>query len=608
MIKLWVDHKVKFIILTWTCIITHTIHGTHVADLGEATSSHSRTTNLEESPLTIILQDPRYESKTVEISSKHITVNGNIPSRPTIFESQQVKGTLLQVTNSTASFSSLAFQPLTVRILTVINHSEYLVANSVISVIEDLSPIECSDSAVRVLNSEFDFSTSQNHSPSLSTTASTSSTVSFHSCSFSDDVVTAPGSFVSCSSVQTSETDRCRFSNISHCPSFCKPSLAPLVHTVSVLNTHFVDCENVLFGGVVRDTEDRTSLLAANTTFTRSRSTYTNITGKSFGPTTTTTAQVVSVDHRYEQCTFIQCVGVNVNGGGIRCESGASLAADNCTFVECKNTCEVLSGLSNGGGVFMDGSTDVAGVSITRSFFSKCEARYGEGLRFISRRHLVVQSCNISECQAVDHLQELAGHWGGGLALSWMPAASVLSNIHFADCKATYSGSCLDNNNAQGSITSSNLLFAHGEGMQALVICSSVAGDPDISFFSCLFISNVAHTTREGTVNGTTMNMALGNDIMFHHLPVWERVLKDKSSFVNCFSTSAFPRIALQLTHLIVDFSSFVDRNDTLLDIHLPTLGIAVSADAGSDADGCGSTDLNQKCRWASIGECPIPN
>ncbi|KAK2943819.1 hypothetical protein BLNAU_21257 [Blattamonas nauphoetae] len=91
--------------------------------------------------------------------------------------------------------------------------------------------------------------------------------------------------------------------------------------------------------------------------------------------------------------------------------------------------------------------------------------------------------------------------------------------------------------------------------------------------------------------------MVRANDIMFHHLPVWERVLKDKSSFVNCFSTSDFPRIALQLTHLIVDFSSFVDRNDTLLDIHLPTLGIAVSADAGSDADGSGSTYLNQKCR-----------
>ncbi|KAK2947903.1 hypothetical protein BLNAU_17130 [Blattamonas nauphoetae] len=218
--------------------------------------------------------------------------------------------------------------------LTVINHSECLVANSIISVIEDVSPIECSDSAVRVLNSEFDFSTSQNRSPSLSTTASTSSTVSFHSCSFSDVVVTAPGSFVSCSSVQTSKTDRCRFSNISHCPSFCKPSLAPLFHTVSVLNTHFVDCQNVLFGGVVRDTEDRTSLLTAGTTFTRSRSTYTNITGMSFGPTTMTTAQVVSVDHRDEQCTFIRCVGVNVNGGAIRCESGANLAVDNSTFVE----------------------------------------------------------------------------------------------------------------------------------------------------------------------------------------------------------------------------------------------------------------------------------
>ncbi|KAK2947904.1 hypothetical protein BLNAU_17131 [Blattamonas nauphoetae] len=220
----------------------------------------------------------------------------------------------------------------------------------------------------------------------------------------------------------------------------------------------------------------------------------------------------------------------------------------------------------------MDCGSDVAGVSITRSFISKCEARSGGGLRLFRPRNLVIQFCNLSQCQAVDHLQEHVGPWGSGIALSWMPA----------DCKATYSASCLDNNNAQGSITSSNLLFAHGECTQANVICSSVAGDPDISFFSCLFISNIANSTRKGTVNGTPMNMALGNDIMFHYLPVWERILKDKSSFVNCFSTSDFPRIALQLTPLVVDFSSFSDGKNTLLDIHLPTLGIAVSAYAGN--------------------------
>ncbi|KAK2948782.1 hypothetical protein BLNAU_16317 [Blattamonas nauphoetae] len=239
---------------------------------------------------------------------------------------------------------------------------------------------------------------------------------------------------------------------------------------------------------------------SANTTFTRSGNTYTNVTSKSFA-LTTTTAQVVSVDHRYEQCTDKQCVSLNMHGGGIRCSPGANLAVDNCTFEECRAARSSDDVEREGGGIYIASYEDSGGASITRR--------------------------------------------------------SVLSNIRFEDCKAT-----------------------------------ATAG--------CIFFSNVANTTREGIVNGTTMNMPLANGIMFHHLPVWKRILKDKSSFVNCFSTSDFPRINIQQTPLVVDLSAFADGNETLLDIQLPTLGIAVSADAGSDADGCGSTDLNQKCR--SIG------
>ncbi|KAK2956993.1 hypothetical protein BLNAU_8068 [Blattamonas nauphoetae] len=587
-------------LLTWTWTLTLDLDDLQVPDLGETISSFSRVSNREETPQTILLQYPRYQSRTVEISSKIIAVSGNVQSRPTILESQQVKGTLLHLTNSTASFTSLAFQPLTARILTVINHSECLVANSVISVIEDVSPIECSDSTVQILNSDFDFSASQNQSPSLSTTASASSTVSFHSCSFSNVVVTSPGSFICCSSVQTSQTDHCHFSNISHCPSFCKPSQAPLFHNVSVMNTHFVDCENVLFGGVVRDTEDRTSLLAANTTFTRSRSTYTNRTGEPFGPTTTTTAQIVSVDHRYQQCTFTQCVSLNQHGGGIRCNSGANLAVDNCTFEECRATHNSNDFSCDGGGIFIASYEGSGGASITRSVFSNCQAIYGGGIRMIQPTSLIVQYCNTSHCYAIDTFPGSIYHpWGGGIGLSGMPLASVLSNVRFEDCKATATAGCLDNNEASGSIIYSNLLFAHGECRDGNVICSSVTdNDAEIAFFSCTFFSNVANGSREGTVNGTTKTMASGNDIRFRTYPIWERVLKDKSSFVNCFSTSAFPRIVI-IAPFFVDFTVYEAGNLTLLDIHLPTPGVVVSTEAGNDEPGCGS-DSYPKCQ--SIG------
>ncbi|KAK2942817.1 hypothetical protein BLNAU_22265 [Blattamonas nauphoetae] len=587
-------------ILTLAWSLTQALHDLQVPDLGETISSHSRVSNHEESPQTIILQHPRYQSRTVEISSEIIAINGNVQSRPTILESQQVKGTLLHVTNSTASFANLAFKPLTTRILTAIDHSECLVSNSVISVIEGVSPFECSDSLVQVVDSEFDFISTQNRSPSLSTTASLSSSVTFRSCSFSDVVVSSPGSLICCSSVQTSQTDHCDFRNISHCPTFLHSSFSPLFHNVSVLNSRFSDCENVLFGGVVRDTEDRTSLLAANTTFTRSRSTYTNRTGASIGPTSKT-AEVVTVDHRYQQCTFTQCVSADAHGGGIRCETGANLAVDNCTFIKCRSYRKSITSGTGGGGIYMSGENVGGGASVTRCVFSDCEAIYGGGMRLIRPSDLVVQFCNLSECYVVDvGPTPLVGCWGGGIGLTGMPLASVLSNVRFEDSESTLTGAHLDNNHASGSITYSNLLFARGECKQGNVIFSHVNGDPEIAFFSCTFFSNVASDTRSGTVNGTTKAMAIGNDIRFYHLPVWERILKSKSSFVNCFSTSDFPRIALDKTPLVVDFSAFTGGNNTLLDIHLPTPGIVVSAETGRDGDGCGSTGSDSKCQ--SIG------
>ncbi|KAK2951410.1 hypothetical protein BLNAU_13690 [Blattamonas nauphoetae] len=601
MFSYWVDREQMLFFLTWASILTQALHDLQLPDLGETISSHSRVSNREESPQTIFLQHPRYQSRTVEISSEIIDINGTAQSRPTIFENEQVKGTLLRLVNSTASFANLAFQPLTARILTVTDHSECTVSNSVISVIKDVSPIECSDSTVQVVTSEFDFTSTQNHSPSLSTTASLSSAVSFHSCSFSDVVVTSPGSFISCSCVQTSQTDHCQFSNISHCPTFLQSAFSPLFHNVSVLNTHFSDCENVLFGGVVRDTEDRTSLLAANTSFTRSRSTYTNRTGEQIGPTIDKTGQVVNVDHRYQQCTFENCTSLDAHGGGIRCESGANLIVDNCTFLRCRSPRTPGAYPRDGGGIFVSNTNGGYRASVTRSIFSKCEAIYGGGIRVIWPSYLVIQYCNTTECYATDViLDNSVGPWGGGIGLTGMPIGAILSNIRFEDCKARSTASCLDNNNAAGSITYSNLLFAHGECKEGNVIFSSVTDNAaEIAFFSCTFFSNVANGSRQGTVEGTTKTMAIGNDIRFYNNSVWERILKDKSSFVNCFSTSAFPRIVLSLTPLVVDFSAFTGGNDTLLDIHLPTPGVVVSTEAGKDLPGCGS-DSHPKCH--SIG------
>ncbi|KAK2948871.1 hypothetical protein BLNAU_16214 [Blattamonas nauphoetae] len=587
-----------FLALSWT--LTQALQCLQIPDLGDTISSHSRVSNHEESPPTILLQHPQYQSRTVEISSEIIAINGTAHSRPTILESQQVKGTLLHVTNSTASFANLAFQSLTARILTAIDHSECLVANSVISVIEEVSPIECSDSLIRVVNSEFDFTSTQNRSPSLSTTTSLSSSVSFHSCSFSDVLVTSPGSLISCSCVQTSETDRCDFRNISHCSTFLQSSFSPPFHNVSVLNSRFWDCENVLFGGVVRDTEDRTSLLAANMTFTRSRSTYTNITGESFGPNANTTRQVVTVDHRYQQCTFTQCVAQNDYGGGILCESGANLAVDKCTFIECSSV-NGRSANAQGGAVFFDGNGKRGGVSITRSLVSKCGAVYGGGIRVSKPKHLVIQFCNVSECD-VSSKYGWSGMlpWGGGIGLSGMSVGSVLSNIRF-ERNTGGTGAHLDNNDASGSVTYSNLLFAYGKCRQGNVIFSDVAGnDVKIAFFSCTFFLNVATDTRKGPGQYADTELAIGNDIRLYNLPVWERILKDKSSFVNCFSTSEFPKIAVDNNPLGVDFSLFEAGNETRLDIHLPTPGIMVSAEAGEDEDGCGSTGTFDQCQ--SIG------
>ncbi|KAK2942636.1 hypothetical protein BLNAU_22454 [Blattamonas nauphoetae] len=459
------------------------------------------------------------------------------------------------------------------------DHSDCIVHRCVLRSDGLISPFECRDSKLLFIASTFHFDTPSNTAQSIANASTISSTVSFSACSL-QNVVCAQDSLLTSSQVKHTIIVSCCFQNISRrSPLHSQNTLVEVPFNVTISESTFSDCVNALSGGIVRDVEDQTTLCAMNSTFT---GTITN--GETEGDTFSDRAEavVVDTDHTFISCVFSKCHAFKTTGGAIRCLSGASLNVTKCVFTDnwaLDDRLDPSFVLSTGGAIYFDGR-DTGGLTIVHSLFERNTASFGGSVSSKKAHHLTIQYSNITNGECIIY-ENPDLSYGGGLACFFLPLEAIVQNVRFLNCKTVKTGGSIDCQEVSGSIRFSNIFVANSACEQGNVIFSSVSDETAvIQFFSCTFFSNTL--SADPSLNIPT-------DVRFNDFEPWTTLLKSKSTFVNCFSTSAEPRIAIITDNgFLTSFEYDDPGNTTKLDVHLPSPGVIVNGQDGVDGDGCG--------------------
>ncbi|KAK2940607.1 hypothetical protein BLNAU_24485 [Blattamonas nauphoetae] len=367
-----------------------------------------------------------------------------------------------------------------------------------------------------VVHTEFVFDAESNVAPSLTTTDTFSSKVSFSHCEIGNVVVGSESSLVASTLVQYTLMDSCVLQNVTHINHYRRSEGVIEPFNVSLTNSRWIDCSNGFYGSIVRDVEDQTTFRAVNNTFLRG---VTN--GETTGDTFTGRKEAVNVitDHSYVSCNFTSCTAFNTAGGALRCRGALH-----------------FNGNSKGS------------LQITTSLFEHNLANIGGSVSSQFAGAFLFQLSNITNGTCIIYSNSVLS-FGGGLMVAYLPSGAIVTNLRFDACNSNGSGGSIDCSNMTGSIT-----------------------------FSNIFIANKRNANNE----------PFPNDIRFDNNEPWLTLLKYKSTFVNCFSTSKAPKVILSQTPHALTFEYYDSNNKTELDIHLPKPAIIVHSTEGNDVDGCG--------------------
>ncbi|KAK2943557.1 hypothetical protein BLNAU_21519 [Blattamonas nauphoetae] len=407
-----------------------------------------------------------------------------------------------------------------------------------------------------VVHTEFVFDAESNVAPSLTTTDTFSSKVSFSHCEIGNVVVGSESSLVASTLVQYTLMDSCVLQNVTHINHYRRSEGVIEPFNVSLTNSRWIDCSNGFYGSIVRDVEDQTTFRAVNNTFLRG---VTN--GETTGDTFTGRKEAVNVitDHSYVSCNFTSCTAFNTAGGALRCRGALH-----------------FNGNSKGS------------LQITTSLFEHNLANIGGSVSSQFAGAFLFQLSNITNGTCIIYSNSVLS-FGGGLMVAYLPSGAIVTNLRFDACNSNGSGGSIDCSNMTGSITFSNIFIANSLTRRGNVVFSDVQNPSSvIKFFSCTFFNN---TSTERNAN----NEPFPNDIRFDNNEPWLTLLKYKSTFVNCFSTSKAPKVILSQTPHALTFEYYDSNNKTELDIHLPKPAIIVHSTEGNDVDGCG-TDYSNPC------------
>ncbi|KAK2961671.1 hypothetical protein BLNAU_3469 [Blattamonas nauphoetae] len=549
--------------------------------------------NSEQTTQTIRLPKTDFVSNTVRFKDQTVGIDGEELILTKIFEGQQARESLISASNSTITLKSLSLETISTRAVVVTDASVCHLSDSHVLVLKYLSPIEISASSLIVDSTRFSFP--QSTSPSLCTADSSSSTVLFRQCSFLDVVVESGGSFLTCPKLQQLDVASTRFSNISHCPTYFGADPHVPSFNVSLHDSQFDRCENVLDGGVVRNVNTRTALFASNTTFTLSQTTYTLVPDRSYGQKQ---ALDITTNHNFSSCSFTNCSSTQTHGGAIRCAGGASLAVHSCTFVDNDITKQATTP-GRGGAINFEGQS-TGGLTFVGTSFLRNTAFYGGAISCKKATSMHLEQGNITEGKCVLYSSG-SSCYGGGVLFEWIPSGSIVKNVRFERCSSENTGGSLDNSQMQGSIVYSNILVSESSTPRGNCIFSYVLDSTKISFFSCMFFGNKVTEQVDGKFAGV--------DIRFSHNTYWETCLTDPASFINCFSTSVGHRILYHHPNgtFFTSFQFLSPPDPTNMSVLLPDPQVIVNIETGRDEDGCGAS-YDFKCKTLKfVGESMIP-
>ncbi|KAK2960655.1 hypothetical protein BLNAU_4310 [Blattamonas nauphoetae] len=500
--------------------------------------------NSEQTTRTIRLSRTDFASNTVRFKDQNIGIDGKELILTRIFEGQQARESLISASNSTITLNSLSLETISTRALIITGASVCHLSDSHVLVLKHLSPMEINASSLIVDSTRFSFP--QSTSPSLCTTDSTSSTVLFRQCSFLDVVVESGGSFLTCPKLQQLDVASTRFSNISHCPTYFGADPHVPSFNVSLHDSQFDRCENVLDGGVIRNVNTRTTLFASNTTFTLSQTTYTLVTDAQYEEKQITE---ITTNHNYTSCSFTKCTS-QTHGGALRCRNGASLAVHSCTFVD-NNLTRNPDELTKGGAIYFEGQS-TGGLTIVVSSFLRCTGFFGGAISCENAGSIHIEQGNITEGKCIKYTDD-ASSFGGGLQVALIPSGSIVKNVRLERCSTERTGGSLDNSQMQGTA---------------------------------------------------------GVDIRFSWNVYWKTCLIDPTSFINCFSTSVGSRILYEEpggTPKYTTFEFLSPPNSTNMNVLLPDPQVIVNIETGRDEDKCGAS-YDFKCKTLNfVGEHMIP-
>ncbi|KAK2950968.1 hypothetical protein BLNAU_14046 [Blattamonas nauphoetae] len=492
---------------------------------------------------------------------------------------------MIRFVNSSAHFQSMTFLPQHCSVASSEQNSVCHFSDIHIALLLIRSPFICDNSIFTVSDLTVSFDQTQNMATSLFSSETHSGTISIRRSKFSDVVVTDHQPFAASNSLSAVTVDFCSFTNISHIPvPFNAHHSSPANTTIS--HSNFDECHNPFTGGIVRDINSGASLFAFNSSFTRAFTTYhdnTSMTRINFTDTGT---------HSFLRCSWTRCWS-DVTGGAIADLGGAHLSVDWCVFDGCYVKTSRTDHPYGRAGAIIHYGHNQAGLFLNNSFFTRCSANWTGVYDSYNASKLTVLFSNATHNAQIDWTSKSNGYVGC-FHFVQCPEGAVVEHLRFQHNWADSTCSGIDNDKILGDIHYSQIFFHNNSAsMSGAILYSYTAGSPDVTWFSCIFFNNVAR--RKGIDTKTGESVAMGNDIWFHHDTAdWRRIVALERSFINCFSTSAHPRVVLnnqtKFTHCVTQFD-----NGTLFDTHVPDPKVVIS-ESGTNSAICG-TNYASACR-----------
>ncbi|KAK2957273.1 hypothetical protein BLNAU_7651 [Blattamonas nauphoetae] len=521
-----------------------------------------------------VFDPPPPASNSAFFVSQQLSVFGNRNCFATVLEGVDCHHSLLTFSNCSSEMSFFAFSPDSCHAVSLTDGSKCTLSHCDIRPNDRLSSFITDKSDILVSSCSFTFNPSRTSSQSLVSSNGCYSSACFVSCHVEDVHHVTNQPFLASTTLAQVSLSECTLSNFSVNARSAVPTVAK-ISNVSISDSHFKLCEEVLYGGIVSDMNSGASMHALNTTFSHCSS---NV------DTTMNNGSMERVELAASH-SFISCVWTSTTttgtGGAINVDKSGDLFVDKCTITQYTAT----TASSNGGGIFFRSEATFQ-LLVNNSVIDQCTSySYSGALYGNNSSKLEIMFSNFTKNIAKVHI--------AGCYFWNLPAGTLIQNLRFefgyVESETGHTG-FLDCANPTGNSHYSNLLFnQNSAGRGGANLYGATKGGQTVSWFSCIFYKNEARDKFKLCGDDSQL-IPCGNDFYFlHDREDWNATLADPTTFANCFSTSDWPRVAINWKNLTTHNVVFFPDNKTSLSSIFPDPGVILSKRAEAlDDPQCG--------------------